>query len=92
MNKTELIEFMVKNKCVETKAEADRVIKSFQCAVECALKKNKEISLTGFGSFKISKRPARTGRNPKTGEPMKIKASKVVRFNVGKKLKDAVNK
>lgn len=92
MNKTELVEFMVKNKCCETKVEAEHVIKSFSCAVESALKKGKEINLVGFGSFKISKRAARNGRNPKTGAPMKIKASKVVRFSVGKKLKDAVNK
>ena len=92
MNKSELIKFMVKNKCCETKVEAVNVVKAFQCAVEMAMKKGQEINLTGFGSFKISKRKARNGRNPKTGERMKIKASKVIGFKAGKKLKDAVNK
>ena len=92
MNKSELIEFMVKNKCCETKVDAEHVINTFQCAVEKAVHKKHDISLVGFGTFKISKRAARNGRNPKTGEPLKIKASKTVSFKVGKKLKDAVNK
>lgn len=91
MNKAELIEFMVKTKCCTTKAEAERTVNAFQCAIESALKKGKDINLIGFGSFKVVKRAARNGRNPKTGAPMKIKASKGVRFSVGKKLKDAVN-
>ena len=92
MNKSELMEFMVKNKCCETKVDAEHVINTFQCTVEKAVEKGHEINLVGFGSFKITKRKARDGRNPKTGEPMKIKASKTVSFKVGKKLKDAVNK
>lgn len=90
MNKSELVEFMVKNKCCDTKVEAEHVISTFQCSIEKAVKKGIDINLVGFGSFKISKRAARNGRNPKTGAPMKIKASKVVRFSAGKKLKDAV--
>ena len=92
MNKSELIEFMVKTKCCETKADAEHVINAFQTTVEKAVEKGHEINLVGFGAFKITKRKARDGRNPKTGELMKIKASKLVSFKVGKKLKDAVNK
>jgi len=59
-------------------------------AITGALKKGESVTLVGFGTFKVAKRAARTGRNPQTGKPLKIKAKKVPRFTAGKKLKDAV--
>ena len=60
-------------------------------AISGALKKGDEVRLVGFGTFSVSKRKASTGRNPRTGEPMKIKASAQPKFKAGKGLKDAVN-
>ena len=74
-----------------TKADADRAIEAIFKVVKKALKEGDTISLVGFGTFAVRKRAARTGRNPRTGETIKIKASKVPAFKAGKALKDAVN-
>lgn len=90
MNKSELIE-AVSSKADLSKADAGRAVDAAFEAITKALKKNDKVSLVGFGTFEVRKRAARTGRNPKTGETIKIKASKVPGFKAGKALKDAVN-
>ncbi|MBD3242803.1 MAG: DNA-binding protein HU [Chitinivibrionales bacterium] len=87
MNKAGLIEAVAKDMKV-SKATADKAVNS----VLGTIKKNtkKGVSLIGFGSFTVGKRKARTGRNPQTGAPIKIKASKVVKFKPGKAFKDAL--
>ena len=90
MTKAELIEKMATDTKI-TKAVAGAVLASLIDGVTKALKKKDgKITLVGFGTFSKSRRKARKGRNPKTGEAIKIKASTVVRFKAGKKLKDAV--
>jgi len=88
MNKSELIAEMAKT--MDSKKEAESALNSLLDAISAVLKKGDKITLPGFGTFKISKRKARTGRNPRTGEPIKIKAHRVPQFTAGKKLKDAV--
>jgi len=73
-----------------SKADAGRVVNAIIGSITSALKKGKSVRLVGFGTFKVSKRKARNGRNPKTGEVITIKATKVPRFSPGKSLKDAV--
>ena len=88
MNKAELIEAVAKVTC--TKKEADEAVSATIAAIQKALKKGEEVTLVGFGTFKVSKRKARTGRNPQTGATIKIAAKKVPVFKAGKGLKDAV--
>jgi len=88
MNKSEMIAEMAKT--LNSKKEAESALNSLLDAISAVLKKGEKITLPGFGTFKVSKRNARTGRNPRTGEAIKIKAHKVPRFAAGKKLKDAV--
>ncbi len=90
MTKAELIDAMAANANL-TKADAERALKAFQDAVEGAMSNGDSVTLVGFGTFSVSERPARTGRNPQTKQPMEIPASKVVKFKVGSKLKQAVN-
>ncbi len=90
MNKTELIEHIATKSDI-SKAAAGRALSSLIEAVTKTLKKGGTVSLVGFGSFSVTKRKARTGRNPKTGAALKIKASKAPRFRPGKALKDALN-
>ena len=91
MNKAELIEWIQKSGEVgETKAAAERALEAVIKGVKNGLKKNKTVNLVGFGSFSVRTRGARMGRNPRTGEPMKINASKTVAFKAGKSLKDYV--
>jgi DNA-binding protein HU-beta len=90
MNKTELVEAMAK-KAGLTKKDAEAALKAFTETVTGALKKGDKVQLVGFGTFEVSKRAAREGRNPQTGAVMKIKASKAPKFKAGKALKDAVN-
>lgn len=90
MNKTELIEHVANNADL-SKAAAARALEATLSAVRQTLKKGGKVQLTGFGTFEVSKRAARTGRNPRTGETIKIKASKVPKFTPGKPLKDALN-
>ncbi len=74
-----------------SKAAAARSLDSTIEAIKKALKKGDTVSLVGFGTFKVGKRAARNGRNPRTGATIKIKAAKVPKFSAGKGLKDAVN-
>lgn len=91
MNKTELISAMVKKSGL-TKKDVENSLKSFVDVVTAELKKGGKVQLVGFGTFEVSQRAARTGRNPRTGKAMKIAASKAPKFRGGKALKDAVNK
>jgi DNA-binding protein HU-beta len=90
MNKTELIEHIA-NEAEISKASAGRALDAFLEGVKNTLKAGEDVTLIGFGTFAVSERPARTGRNPKTGEEIKIKAAKVPKFRPGKGLKDIVN-
>lgn len=90
MNKVELVEAMAAKADI-SKKDADAALKAFISVVESELKKGEKVQLVGFGTFEVSKRAARKGRNPQTGEEMKIKASKSPKFKAGKAFKDAVN-
>ena len=90
MNKTELIDVVAESADLP-KASAGRAVDAMVNAITKALKKNDEVTLVGFGTFSVRKRAARAGRNPRTGETIKIAASKVPAFKPGKGLKDAVN-
>lgn len=91
MNKSEFITYMSEqNSC--TKAEAEKTIDMFVSSATGALGQGETISLIGFGNFSVSKVEERDGRNPRTGEVIKIKAYNQPKFKVGQKLKDAVNK
>lgn len=81
----------VADKAELSKADAGRAIDAMIEVVKKALKKGDTVTLVGFGTFQVRKRAARTGRNPRTGENIKIKASKIPGFKAGKALKDAVN-
>ena len=88
MNKSELISAMAEK--VASKKEAEAALDSLLSTITAQLKKGEKVTLPGFGTFKVSKRKARTGRNPRTGEAIKIKARKVPQFTCGKALKEAV--
>ena len=90
MNKAEFIEAVADNAEL-TKADAGRAVDAMVAAITKALKKGDTVTLVGFGTFSVRKRGARTGRNPRTGDTIKIKASKNPAFKAGKALKDAVN-
>lgn len=90
MSKQELVEVMAEEAGL-TKADATRALDAFMGAVTKALKGGKKVSLVGFGTFATSERAAREGRNPRTGEKVKIAARTAVTFKAGSKLKDAVN-
>jgi DNA-binding protein HU-beta len=90
MNKQELIG-AVADATGLSKGDAVKAVEAVFETVSAALKKGDEVRLVGFGTFSVSKRKASTGRNPRTGEPMKIKASSQPKFKAGKGLKDAVN-
>ena len=90
MNKTELIS-AIAEKAELSKKDADKALKAFTDIVAEELKKGEKIQLVGFGTFEVSERAAREGRNPQTGEAMKIAASKAPKFKAGKALKDAIN-
>ena len=90
MNKVELVEAMAKKADI-SKKDAEAALKAFISTVEGELKKGGKVALVGFGTFEVSKRAARKGRNPQTGAEMKIKASKTPKFKAGKAFKDALN-
>ncbi len=90
MNKSELIEQIAKSADL-SKAAAARALDAAIAAVTSSLKKGGMVTLVGFGTFYVGKRAARTGRNPRTGAALKIKAAKVPKFRAGKGLKDALN-
>lgn len=90
MNKTEFIS-AIAEKAELSKKDAEKALKAFTDVVEEELKKGEKIQLVGFGTFEVSERAAREGRNPATGEAMTIKASKAPKFKAGKALKDLIN-
>ena len=90
MNKSDLIDHIAQQADL-SKAAAGRALEAVIGGVKISLKKNTSVSLVGFGTFMVTKRAARTGRNPKTNEPIKIKATRVAKFKPGKALKDAIN-
>ena len=90
MNKQELIATVADHSGL-SKGDASRAVEAVFDAITASLKKGDEVRLVGFGSFSTSKRKASTGRNPRTGEPMTIKASTQPKFRLGKLLKDSVN-
>ena len=90
MNKTELIA-AVAEKAEISKKDAEKALKAFTDVVSEELVNGGKIQLVGFGTFEVSERPAREGRNPRTGETMTIAATKTPKFKVGKALKDMVN-
>ena len=90
MNRKELIDALA-TKTGASKADADRALGALLEIISDTLKKGESLSLVGFGSFEVRKRAARTGRNPKTGEELKIEASRVPAFKPGATLKAAVN-
>jgi DNA-binding protein HU-beta len=91
MNKADLIERVVKDAAIN-KTQADTAISSLLSGIESDLKKGGRVTLVGFGTFSVSNRKARTGRNPQTGQPLKIAARKVAKFSPGADLKAAVNR
>jgi len=90
LNKTELVAAIAANTNL-SKADATRALDCALAQISETLAKGEAVQLSGFGSFTISNRAERSGRNPSTGEPMTIKASKAVKFTHGKALKDAIN-
>ena len=90
MNKSELVA-AIAEKAELSKKDAENALKAFTDVVADELKKGEKIQLVGFGTFEVSERAARTGRNPQTGDEMKIPASKAPKFKAGKALKDAIN-
>jgi len=90
MNKTELINQIAESADI-SKKEAGNALQGFMMAITDTLEKGDKLQLIGFGTFSVSKRAARDGRNPQTGKVVKISAKNVVKFKVGSKLSEAVN-
>ena len=90
MNKTEIIDHISKSADI-SKAAAGRALEAAVAAIKTAMKRGGMVTLVGFGTFYVGKRSARAGRNPRTGDAIKIKAARVPKFRAGKALKDAVN-
>ena len=90
MNKTELVAAVAEQADI-SKKDAEKALKSFVDVVTEEMKKGEKVQLVGFGTFEVSERAAREGRNPQTGKTMKIEACKAPKFKAGKALKDAVN-
>jgi DNA-binding protein HU-beta len=86
MNKVELVTSVQKT-LGSTKADAERAVDAVISGIKLGVKKTKNVQLIGFGTFKVGNRKARTGVNPKTGQKIKIKASKVIKFSAGKAFK-----
>jgi nucleoid DNA-binding protein len=89
MNKVELVTSVQKS-LGSSKADAERAVNAVIDGIKLGIKKTKNVQLIGFGTFKVGNRKARTGVNPKTGEKIKIKASKVVKFSAGKAFKSSL--
>lgn len=90
MNKTELVAAVAEQADI-SKKDAEKALKAFIDVVTEEMKKGEKVQLVGFGTFEVSERAAREGRNPQTGKTMKIEACKAPKFKAGKALKDAVN-
>ena len=91
MNKSELVS-AVTSTSGTSKGDADRVVDAWCNAITDALSRGEEVRLTGFGRFSVANRAARMGRNPRTGDPINISASRQPKFKAGKQLKNAVNR
>lgn len=91
MNKTQLIDAIAKEADL-TKVDSRKALDAFMTVVGKTLGKGENVTLVGFGSFSVTHRPSRMGRNPRTGEPLKIKARNAVRFRPGSRLNKKVNK
>lgn len=91
MNKTQFISAVQAKAGVDAKT-ADAAVNAVISVIEASLKKGEKVQITGFGTFDVRKRAARTGKNPRTGEAVKIKATKAPAFKPGQTLKNAVNK
>ena len=87
MNKAELVESVAKSLGASSRAEAERAVTAVIDGIKAGIRKNKSVQLIGFGTFRVAERAARMGVNPKTGEKIKIKKSKTVKFAAGKELK-----
>ena len=90
MNKADVIEHIAQAAEI-SKSAAERAVDAVVGAVKTSLKKDDAVTLVGFGTFYVGKRAARTGRNPRTGAEIKIKAARIPKFRAGKALKDAIN-
>lgn len=90
MNKTELTTAMAEQAGI-SKKDAEKALKAFTDVVTDELKKGGKVQLVGFGTFEVSERAAREGRNPQTNEPLQLPASKAPKFKAGKALKDMLN-
>ncbi|MBL0941154.1 MAG: HU family DNA-binding protein [Alphaproteobacteria bacterium] len=90
MNKTDLIKYVKETANLKSLESASKAVDAIFDTIQTALAKGEDIALTGFGSFSVVARKAREGRNPRTGQAIKIAASKQVKFKAGKTLKDAV--
>lgn len=90
MNKTDLVAAMAEDAGL-SKKDAEKALKAFTDAVAAELKKDGKVQLVGFGTFEVTQRAAREGRNPQSGEVMKIAASRAPKFKAGKALKDMLN-
>ena len=90
MNKAELVEVVSRSAGI-TKSASEKALDGALDAIKGALKKGHSVTLVGFGTFRVGRREARVGRNPRTGEEIRIRAAKVPKFSAGKALKDAVN-
>ena len=90
MNKSDMIEQIAQSAEV-SKSAAERAVDALVSAIKTSLRKGEMVTLVGFGTFYVGKRKARAGRNPRTGEALKIAAAKVPKFRAGKALKDAIN-
>ena len=87
MNKAELVEAVAKSLGAASRAEAERAVSAVIDGIKAGIRKDKTVQLVGFGTFRVAERAARMGVNPKTGEKIKIKKSKTVKFGAGKELK-----
>ncbi len=92
MNKSELIDAIAKKMPGASRSSCSSLIDAFTDTVTNSLRKGESVTLVGFGTFSVGKRAARTGRNPRTGEALKIPAAKVPKFSAGASLKTAVNR
>lgn len=90
MNKADLVDVVAKSAGI-SKSASEKALEGALNAIKGALKKGQSVTLVGFGTFRVGRRAARVGRNPRTGEEIRIDAAKVPKFNAGKALKDAVN-
>jgi DNA-binding protein HU-beta len=90
MNKGDLVE-QIAQAAEISKSAAERAIDALVASVKTSLRKDEQVTLVGFGTFYAGKRQARTGRNPRTGEALDIKAARLPKFRAGKALKDAIN-